>query len=232
MKKLLMSIILFGVLSTMMINCNEKSNPAGPYANNQDSTRIDSVMVKVIVNDTVQIGIDHKWEVIINKPELVDLITLTDSGEGNIVTGITINKNQIKDTILWTSSNTYEETVKARLKWTVGNQSRDTLIKMYVLDTIPVDIQQGSFGSQTLIEGDSLYLFIKTNPFTSVPYTCQWYKDGQKIGDSVTTEFATIVDYNKSSITMADSGTYSIDINRPHSHITYGGMHVLVTAKQ
>ena len=232
MNKTWIGIIILGLLSIMMINCNGKSNPTGPSGNNQNSGLIDSVKVKVIVNDTAQIGIDHHWEVLINKPELVDGITFIDSGEDNIVNAENIPKNEITDTLLTTSSYSYEETVRTTIRWTVGNQFRDTEITMYVMDTIPVDVQAGSFAPKTITVGDSLYLYVQTDPFTNVPYTCQWYKDGQKIGDTIYAQGSTTVPYRKGNITMADSGAYSINIYRAHSNATYAGMQVHVIAKQ
>lgn len=231
MKNAIITAIVIGLMS-MILNCNEKSNPSAPIINNQDSSLIDSVKVKVIVKDTIQIGIDHQWMVLINKPELVDKITETDSGEGKMVSVYLTPKNEISDTVLWTSSNSYEETAKVKIEWFVGNQSRDTEITTYVVDTIPVDVQSGSFAPISLTEGDSLKLFVLTNPFTHVPYTCQWYKDGQKIGDPIQTEYATTVSYKKANITMADSGSYAIEIYRAHSDITYDQMHVTINKKQ
>jgi hypothetical protein len=232
MKRALVSIVVFGLLSIVIINCNGKSNPTGPSGNNQNAGLIDSVKVKVMVNDTVQIGIDHHWEVLINKPGLVDGLTFIDSGEDNIVNSVNIPKNEITDTVLTTSSYSYEETVRTTIRWTVGNQFRDTEITMYVMDTIPVDVKAGSFAPKTLTAGDSLYLYVQTNPFTNVPYTCQWYKDGQKIGDTIYTQGSATVPYGKGNISMADSGAYSINIYRAHSNATYGGMQVHVIAKQ
>jgi hypothetical protein len=232
MKRALVGIVVFGLLSIVIINCNGKSNPTGPSGNNQNSGLIDSVKVKVIVNDTAQIGIDHRWQILINKPELVDEIIEIDSGEGNIVTIENTNKSVILDTTILTGSYSYEDIVRTTIKWVVGNQSRDTEVTICVMDTIPVDVQAGSFAPQTLTVGDSLYLYVKTNPFTNVPYTCQWHKDCQKIGDTISTQGSTTVPYSKGNIMMTDSGAYSISIYRAHSSATYAGMQVHVIAKQ
>jgi hypothetical protein len=232
MKKARVVIVLFGFLAATMINCGDKASPIGPGGNNQSSGSIDSVQVKVLVKDTVQIGIDHRWEIVINKPQLVDEIIEIDSAEGNIVTIENTYKNEIVDTTFLITSYSYEQTVRTTIKWVVGNQSRDTEITMLVMDTIPVDVKSGSFGSRTLTVGDSLYLYVQTDPFTNVPYTCQWYKDGQKVGSTIYTEYATTVAYRKGNIAMSDSGAYSINIYRAHSNTTVGGMQVHVIGKQ
>ena len=232
MKKARVVVVLFGFLAATMINCGEKSNPTGPNSNSQNTASIDCVKVKVIVHDTVQIGIDHYLRVIINKPELVDEIIEIDSGAGNIVTTGHIYKNEIGDTSSLISTYSYEDVVETTVKWVVGNQSRDTEFTMYVMDTIPVDVQSGSFGPKTLSVGDSLYLYVQTDPFTNVPYTCQWLKDGQKVGDTIYAQGSSIVAYRKGNITMADSGAYAINLYRAHSNTTVGGMQVHVIAKQ
>ena len=163
---------------------------------------------------------------------MVDEIIEIDSGEGNIVTIGNTYKNEISDTTLLESSASYEETMRTTIKWVVGNQSRDTEITMYIMDTIPVDVQSGSFAPKTLTVGDSLYLYVHTDPFTNVPYTCQWLKDGQKVGDTISAQGPSDIAYRKGDITMADSGTYAINLYRAHSNATVGGMQVHVIAKQ
>jgi hypothetical protein len=236
----MIKVVLFVVsivIAGMTISCNEKTNPNSPIVNKPtDSSLIDSVKVTVIVKDTMQSHIDQLWQIAIDKPDLIDKIIITDSIENDPDAKMkpfkTYYKGNIKDTIAWYLMYDYEMTYHARITWFVGNQSRDTSITLYVLDTIPVNIKSGSFATQNLTEGDSLKLFVNTEPFTYVPYTCQWYKDGQKIWDTIYTEYSTTVKYSKANISMADSGTYSIDIYRAHSRVNYGPMNVHVKQKQ
>jgi hypothetical protein len=223
----MLTLMLAGILCAICFNC-DNGNPAGPNTIPSDTTKNKEwANFSIVYNSLVQVGNTNNYKVIIDKPALVDSInTYIIDFDTTIFTKKTTA--EISDTVSWEEGPGNDGQEKELVRFYEKAGIKDTVIVTNWIDTIPVNVVSGTFYQQTLKTGDTLSLYVKTeSQYTD--YTCQWYKNGQKVGDSFIKSGNDSISYVKTNVSIADSGTYSISLDKPHAAHTESGMIIRIS---
>jgi hypothetical protein len=230
MKQVLFLFFTIGMVILLTIGCKDQ-NPltTDPPV---DSSDIEWPKIEVIRNDTAYMTELFVWKIIVDNISEIDSLSTMDSiiyGNGSEYVSPGFRKEDLKDTITLIGGNLGDDNAKhfTIIRMFSRGIWKDTIDSVIVVDNQEVEAVKGTFYPQDLRVGDTLQLYVIVESLNTA-YTCQWYRDGVKVGNEFVRQGDDSIYYIKPNVQLEDSGEYCISMVKPHAGITECGMQVIV----